>query len=186
MKTKYHLVVGTFYAFVTWFFLVRAGMGRFGYERGDMVYFWVGFALSLACLFLVNRVIGYGKFGLNKIKLVNCILLPIYSFLLFALPEEIIFRYFVQGRLLDLGMHAFWAILLASVVYGSAHILNGAEGMHPRAWNWRLVIMTTTLGVFLSALYYVTSSILLPVALHGIYIFIDQIFLFKKSVSARV
>ena len=186
MRTRYHLIVGTFYVFVTSFFFVRADLNSLMYEKGDILYFLISLALSLICLFLVNILLEYGKFRLNEMRLINLVLLPVYAFILFALPEEIIFRYVIQGILLGGSVHPFWVILLASVVYGFAHMLNGAGGMHPRVWNWRLVIMTTTLGVFLSALYHVTSSLLLPIILHGIYILIDQMFLSKKPVSIRI
>lgn len=91
--------------------------------------------------------------------------------LLFAIPEEIIFRGIVQGSLGSYLDNAILAVILSSAIFGLAHIYNGAKGPGLRSSNWQLVGLTFLAGLPLGTIYVLTDSLLLPTVLHAFLVF---------------
>lgn len=66
-------------------------------------------------------------------------------YLTIAIPEELLFRGILQNFLvktLTVERSALWGILIASVVFGAAHL------HHPPVPNWRYAILATVAGIF--------------------------------------
>jgi len=132
-------------------------------------------------LLIAKKLLDYGEILLNKKSLRQTILLLIYSFILFALPEEIIFRFFIQGGIQNITNNPCLAIIFSSLIFGLAHILNGASGFKPKKWNWKLVIITFIAGLYFGLAYYLTQNLIIPIIMHAILIIINQLFLIKND-----
>jgi membrane protease YdiL (CAAX protease family) len=79
-----------------------------------------------------------------------------------ALPEEILFRALIQN-LLMLRFGSGWRILLlASVIFGAAHLDNGPQA----APNWRYAIEATIAGVAYGRVFQKASSVTSSAMLH--------------------
>ena len=106
------------------------------------------------------------------------ILLTIGYSVVFALPEEIIFRGIIAKNLSSLLQSIFLAVIFSALIFGAAHLLNGAAGLWPPAgWDWSLAGMTAVAGIFLGILYFSTGSLVLPIALHALFIIGNQVFI---------
>jgi uncharacterized protein len=79
-----------------------------------------------------------------------------------ALPEEILFRSLIQN-LLMLRFSAGWrTLLLASVIFGAAHLDNGPQAVP----NWRYAIEATIAGVAYGRVFQKASSVTSSAMLH--------------------
>lgn len=84
-------------------------------------------------------------------------------FLFTAVPEEVLFRGFIQG-LLDRRMGRSWPALgLASLIFGASHLNNG-----PTAPDWRYFVLATLAGVAYGWVYRRTRRILAPALTHAL------------------
>jgi membrane protease YdiL (CAAX protease family) len=131
--------------------------------------------VSLIVFFIANRVIRFGTLGLQRRNLAKLPLLLVYASLLIAIPEEILFRGILQTYLYSFVPYAFLAVLLSSLVFGFAHCLNDAKGFGLDSWNWKLIGMTFLAGLFLGFSFYSTSSLVVPVIVHVLYILIMKL-----------
>jgi len=84
-------------------------------------------------------------------------------FLATALPEEILFRGLIQNWLAQRWGGNFKSLLVASIIFGAAHLNNG-PGALP---NWRYMILATVAGIGYGRVFQRTTSILWPAALHA-------------------
>jgi membrane protease YdiL (CAAX protease family) len=81
-----------------------------------------------------------------------------------ALPEEILFRALIQNSIMQkLGL-SIRSLLLASVIFGCAHLNNG-PGPLP---NWRYAIMATIAGVAYGKVFQESSSVFSSAILHAL------------------
>lgn len=94
----------------------------------------------------------------------------------FAIPEEILFRGLIQGFALASFAPVF-SILISSLIFGLAHIVNNAKGINPLYWNWQLAGISFVGGVPLGILFLLTGSLLLPTMLHALFLLVSQLFL---------
>jgi membrane protease YdiL (CAAX protease family) len=79
-----------------------------------------------------------------------------------ALPEEILFRSLIQN-LLMLRFGAGWrTLLVASVIFGAAHLDNGPQAVP----NWRYMIEATIAGVAYGRVFQKASSVTSSAMLH--------------------
>lgn len=86
--------------------------------------------------------------------------------IIFAFPEEIIFRSIIQGFLESYFEFTAVAVLFSALVFGIAHLFNGRAGLMPGDWNWSLGILTFFAGLPLGAIFGLTNSLLFPTLLH--------------------
>jgi len=79
-----------------------------------------------------------------------------------ALPEEILFRALIQNLLVQRFGRSARTLLLASVIFGLAHLDNGPQPLP----NWRYAILATIAGVAYGAVFQNSSTVLSSAALH--------------------
>jgi uncharacterized protein len=91
--------------------------------------------------------------------------LVVLSIVVVAPAEEYLFRGVIQGRLRQ-SFGAPGAIVLASLLFGSLHLGNFV-GSPATVLAWTLLI--TGVGVILGVLYERTGTLVVPIAVHGIY-----------------
>ena len=102
-----------------------------------LAYLVLGIPLGLVTRFLVIEIAPFTLFSW-------VFPLPL-GFLLTALPEEILFRGIIQQMIHDRVKNEKVALLLASVIFGLAHLNNGTVG-YPVP-NWVYVLMATLAGL---------------------------------------
>jgi membrane protease YdiL (CAAX protease family) len=96
---------------------------------------------------------------------------------LIALPEEILFRGIVAKNIQQYFSNIYITIILSALIFGMAHLLNGAKSFWPKNWNWKLTAMTFVAGIFLCLIYLMTNSLTIPIILHSLLILINKIFI---------
>ena len=87
--------------------------------------------LSFFCLF--RRKIGVDKI---KLKFPSYLSVILYG-LIIAFAEEIIFRGLIQSLIQSHFIDTLSPILLSSLIFGIAHLPNGAKSFNFKGWNWR-------------------------------------------------
>jgi uncharacterized protein len=79
-----------------------------------------------------------------------------------ALPEEILFRALIQNLLMRRFGEGWKTLLLASVIFGAAHLDNGPQPLP----NWRYAIEATIAGVAYGKVFQKAGSITSSAILH--------------------
>jgi len=79
-----------------------------------------------------------------------------------ALPEEILFRALIQNLLMRRFGEGWKTLLLASVIFGAAHLDNGPQAVP----NWRYAIEATIAGVAYGKVFQKANSITSSAILH--------------------
>lgn len=102
---------------------------------------------------------------------------------LFAVPEELLFRGIIQPILTHSTHSYYWVILLSSLIFGLAHLPNGATSIHPQKWNWLFAIAAFIGGIPLALLYAHTGSLFFPTILHFLFLYISQQLSLKESLA---
>ena len=124
--------------------------------------------------YLLNLVFNFRKIKRQKIRFSQIVLIVIYA-LLFAVPEEIIFRGIVQNFLQN-SLGIMMVVIISSGIFGLAHLPNGGKGLHPKDWNWRFAAVTFLAGLPLSTIFAVTGSLLIPTLLHAFFLIFFKLF----------
>jgi membrane protease YdiL (CAAX protease family) len=130
---------------------------------GDLRLALVAFVLTAPVLIVVGIGIGFIPWPHLPAKSVGAMAeaAPLIFFAT-ALPEEILFRSLIQN-LLMLRFGAGWrTLLLASVIFGAAHLDNGPQPLP----NWRYMIVATIAGVAYGRVFQRASSITASGLLH--------------------
>lgn len=83
-------------------------------------------------------------------------------FIATALPEEILFRSLIQNLLMQRFGAGWRTLLVASLIFGCAHLDNGPQ---PQP-NWRYMILATIAGVAYGAVFQRSSSVISSAGLH--------------------
>ncbi len=79
-----------------------------------------------------------------------------------ALPEEILFRALIQNILMQRLGESTRTLVLASVIFGAAHLDNGPQALP----NWRYMILATIAGVAYGKVFQKSSTVLSSAGLH--------------------
>jgi len=79
-----------------------------------------------------------------------------------ALPEEILFRALIQNLLMLRFGSGARTLLLASFIFGCAHLDNGPQPLP----NWRYMILATVAGIAYGKVFVMASTVLSSAALH--------------------
>jgi membrane protease YdiL (CAAX protease family) len=91
----------------------------------------------------------------------RALVLPLGILLTIAVPEELLFRGLLQNFLLKVVGRPVWAVGIASVLFGLAHVNNGPTP------DWRYVALATLAGVAYGWTYHRTRSLLAPALVHA-------------------
>jgi len=85
-----------------------------------------------------------------------------------ALSEEFLFRGIIQN-FLDNTLKSKWSSLaIASLLFGAAHLNNGATSLHPAGWNGNYAVMASIAGLAYGLVFRQTSSLLYPMLIHAL------------------
>ena len=122
---------------------------------------------SLFGIFLLNTMFNTYNLKWQHLSLLQIFQVTIYA-LLFAIPEEIIFKGIIQGSLQNAISNILIVVLISAVIFGAAHFPNGASGLHPKDWNWRFATATFLIGLPLGLIFAMTGSLLIPTLLHAL------------------
>ncbi len=164
--SKYKLLIIFLYiALLPLFFIFASNTTRYNFttaQAGKIFLIIVGTTVYFYALNRLSsfRVIRWQNSGIGKTSLVL-----LYS-LMFAVPEEIIFRGIIQGSLLNAIENTLTVVFISSLIFGLAHLPNGARGLHPKLWNWEFAVIAFLAGLPLSISFAATNSLLLPTFLH--------------------
>ncbi len=132
-------------------------------ERRD---FWlplVGFAMAAPVLAVVGIAIGFipmPHLPTQSAGKMAAAVGIIYAGT--ALPEEILFRSLIQNLLMQRFGSGVRSLLLASVIFGAAHLDNGPQA----APNWRYLILATIAGVAYGKVFQKATSVMSSAGLH--------------------
>lgn len=146
----------------------------FIFSRGQLKYnlvsdnFALVFAITLSTLFIFLFFV-FRKFGVPRFDVFRVLPAVLYG-IAFAFPEEIIFRGVVQNLLQIYFGGLFLTVLFSSVVFGLAHLPNGAKCLNPKEWNWNFVALTFAAGIPLGLIFALTKSLLIPTLLHAFFV----------------
>ncbi|MDP3954285.1 MAG: type II CAAX endopeptidase family protein [bacterium] len=88
------------------------------------------------------------------------------SFITTALPEELLFRGFLQNLLGKTLKNNWNAVFLTALIFGSAHLDNITGNYGPP--NWRYFIMASIAGMGYGIAFLRSKSIIVPAALHAL------------------
>jgi membrane protease YdiL (CAAX protease family) len=98
------------------------------------------------------------------------IIFTIFYAVLFAVPEEIIFRGLVQGTLATIIENTAITVIISSLIFGLAHLPNGANSLHLKDWNWKFCIIACLAGLPLGIAFAITGSLFIPTLLHVLFL----------------
>lgn len=85
-----------------------------------------------------------------------------------ALSEEFLFRGIIQNMLDCTLSSKMISLTLGSLIFGAAHLNNGATSLHPAGWNWSYMLMASLAGLAYGWVFRRTASILYPMLLHAL------------------
>lgn len=151
-------------------------------KKSDWIALFGMLVLLVAFLTPIALGMGFAKFGILN-KGTNPWLLPLIFMGMFLAPafaEELIFRGIIQnllekvqicGKRLD----PMLAIIIASMIFGYAHINNRVGGCEVP--NWTYVLLATIAGIGYGYVYQKTRSLVMSSTLHLLVDFIWLVFL---------
>jgi membrane protease YdiL (CAAX protease family) len=150
---------------------------RFLPDRKEAVAGLRYFAMMLPVIALAYWALGLVKFRAHPNGAGLTILLAIGTFLailwVVALSEEFFFRGLLQQWLEQWTGNRNTALVLAALVFGSAHL-----GFHRIFPNWRWAIMAAILGVFCGLAWRNTRSVQAAMVTHALIVTVWQVFLY--------
>ena len=178
IKSKYSIAVVICWLFVSvyFFFFTSSPFSYFTFQINDLILFFPIAICAFASLFVANRFIHFGQIETSLGGLKQNFLIIFYALVLIAIPEEIIFRAYIQGNLHLFTSNIIAVIIISSFIFGIAHLPNGARGFRPREWNWKLAAMCFVAGLYLGLAYFLTNSLVEPVILHTLFAVVPKIF----------
>lgn len=123
----------------------------------------VGYLLSAPLLILIGMSIGFipPPHASSARGAAMATAVPIIFFGT-ALPEEILFRSLIQNLLMLRFGEGRMVLLVASVIFGCAHLDNGPQPLP----NWRYAIVATVAGIAYGAVFHQASTVLSSATLH--------------------
>ena len=131
---------------------------------------------SLFGIFLLNTIFNAYNLKWQHLSLLQIFQVTLYA-LLFAIPEEMIFKGIIQGSLQTAISNTLIAVFISAVIFGAAHLPNGASGLHPKDWNWRFASATFLVGLPLGLIFAITGSLLIPTLLHALLLIFFKLFI---------
>jgi len=80
---------------------------------------------------------------------------------------ELLFRGLIQNGIEKILKEKWSSLIIAAIIFGAAHLNNGAVGTHVWEWNWKYFIMASLAGLFYGHVFQKTKSIFCPVVFHA-------------------
>jgi membrane protease YdiL (CAAX protease family) len=122
-----------------------------------------GFALTAPILIVLGVWLGFmPAFHWSRVPAGRMALAFPVVFFGTAVPEEILFRSLIQNILLQKLGRTLWVLILASLIFGAAHLDNGPQPPP----NWRYFILATIAGFGYGKVFDRTSTVLSSVLFH--------------------
>ena len=131
--------------------------------------------VTFLSFYLLNLYFNFRKIGWQNLPFSKILLVFVYA-LLFAIPEEIIFRGIIQSGIQNYIDNTFLVIIISSGIFGLAHLPNGANGLHIKSWNWSYATNTLLAGLPLCIIFAITDSLLIPTLLHAFFLIFFKLF----------
>ncbi|MCP5096582.1 MAG: CPBP family intramembrane metalloprotease [Chloroflexi bacterium] len=135
--------------------------------RGLTAYTLIGIPIGLITRFLI---LGVTPFSVN-----DWILAWPLGYLFTALPEELLFRGIIQNQIHDRVKNEWVALLIASFIFGLAHLNNSTIGFGTP--NWMYVLMATIAGMAYGWTWRKTGKVTAAAIVHATVNFIWGLFL---------
>ncbi len=101
-----------------------------------------------------------------ELTLIQAILIVFYFVAFIAPVEELLFRGIITSCLVK-KTSIFVGLITSAIIFGLVHLPNGALGISPLYWNWKLTLLTGISGLFFGIAYLQTKSIINPILLHA-------------------
>jgi membrane protease YdiL (CAAX protease family) len=152
------------------FFLAFRGMKGMKYNLPDRVMGFIrpliAFVLAAPILIALGRALSFipplhVPGNLPAIRIAKSFGL---IFVATALPEEILFRSLIQNWLMQKFGSTTAVLILASVIFGCAHLNNGPQPLP----NWRYMILATIAGYAYGRVFQRASSVTASMILHAL------------------
>jgi len=130
----------------------------------DLAYGAVAFVLCAPILIIAGRLIGFiPAFHQPAHPSAGSIALTFVAILFgTALPEEILFRSLIQNWLMQRYGATTPVLLVAALIFGSAHLDNGPQPLP----NWRYMILATIAGIAYGKTFQKSSSVFSSLTCH--------------------
>ena len=124
---------------------------------------WLGFAAVAPVLIVVGVAIGFIPLPHMPVQAPGRMATAVgLIFIGTALPEEILFRSMIQNLLMLRFGSGAGTLLVASFIFGCAHLNNGPQTLP----NWRYMILATIAGVAYGRVFQRASTVLSSATLH--------------------
>jgi len=174
--SKYKLwVIGLYIIIFPLFFVFTPNALHYNFSNSHFCQVLLIIGATFLGSYLLNLFFHFRKIMWQKLELSQIVLVVIYA-LLFAVPEEIIFRGIAQNFLQNSLDSVMIVIIISSGIFGLAHLPNGGKGSHPKDWNWRFAVVTFLAGLPLSTIFAITGSLLIPTLLHAFFLIFFKLF----------
>jgi len=111
----------------------------------------------------IGLLTGFLTFGVRGGGLLTVLAGAVMILIFTGLPEEVLFRGFIQALLERFTGRPSMALWTASVIFGAAHLDNG-----PHAPDWRYGLLATLAGLAYGWVYMKTRRILAPAVTHAL------------------
>ncbi|MDO8664807.1 MAG: CPBP family intramembrane metalloprotease [Candidatus Liptonbacteria bacterium] len=179
--SKYKLwVIGLYLVIFPLFFVFTPSVLRYNFTVVHIGQVLLIIAVTFLGFYLLNLFFHFRKVGWQNLKFFQIILVAAYA-VLFAVPEEIIFRGIIQSTLQNSINNILMVVVISSAIFGLAHLPNGVNGLHPKDWNWRFAAVTFLAGLPLSLIFAITNSLLIPTLLHAFFLTFFKLFMFSPQ-----
>ena len=124
----------------------------------------VGFAVTAPVLAVVGIAVGFIPMPhTSTASLGRMASAAVIIFCATALPEEILFRSMIQNLMCQRFGSGTGTLLVASVIFGAAHLDNGPQAVP----NWRYFILATIAGFAYGKVFQRSSSVLASTGFHA-------------------
>lgn len=170
--TLYHrLVLLGYLFFVLYIVFFSPQILVFTLSLRDVYFFAAVVVGTLVLAKGINAVIHLVTFRRSATPIFQVIVLS----LLFSFPEELLFRGVIQASFARFFSSTLLVILFSALLFGLAHLPNGATGFTPKKWNWVFAGIAGIGGLPLATLFAATHSLLFPTVLHFLFLFFAQL-----------
>ncbi len=160
-------------------FLVIRPLPRIGYtfriNKSDLKYANSGLMAYTLIGIPIGLLTGFLVFNIAPFNISDWVLAWPLGYIFTALPEELLFRGIIQNQLHGRIKNEWVALLIASFIFGLAHLNNGTAG-YPEP-NWMYVAMATLAGLAYGWTWRKTGKITVAALVHATVNFVWGIFL---------
>ncbi len=180
--SKYKIfIVGLYVILFPLFFIFTPHALRYDFSTVNLPLLVLLVAGTVLAFYLLNLFFGFYQIEWRHPTFSESIWRVVYA-VLFAVPEEIIFRGIVQGALQNSLSNVVLIVFISSAVFGLAHVPNGAGGLHITDWNWQFAAITFLAGLPLGLTFALTGSLLVPTLLHALFLAFFLLFIREKDI----